>query len=188
MNKIRTTTLLAALLLVCGLFTGCKQMDAKLFTQTAWQTSQVPAQVVSVVTNQPVVKAATNVVSGAVTTETNVVPVNINITIPAHTEVIPTAWKPNEQTTSLVSTVSGLAGPYGGLISTGFAAILGIAAALRGKKYKDAGVSLAQGIQDVMEKFPDQKAAALEVHKDLQRYDGTQDTVDKLLEQVVKKA
>jgi len=83
--------------------------------------------------------------------------------------------------------VGGFAGPYGAIASTVFAAALGIAAQFKSRQYRNAAISLAQGIQTTMESLPEQEAKQVkETQKAIQDDHGTRDVVAKLIRDEVE--
>lgn len=196
----KLTPLVSALVLVFA--SGCATIEKTLFTPTEFKTNAVPERVVSVQTNQlvtifqtnTVTKFETNQVGATVTNQVVTVtetqkkePVVLNITIPAHQEVVPTAWEANQATVGIAQTVGGMAGPYGAIASTVLAAALGIAAQFKSRQYRNAAISLAQGIQTTMESLPEQEAKQVkETQKAIQDDHGTRDVVAKLIRDEVE--
>ena len=177
-----------ALTVTCGLFTGCQTgstIDRALFRPTQYVTNQVPEQTVQVRTQQVVVVTMTNQLGEVIGYQTNRENVVVPVVIPAHPVVKPVAWEPNPTATSTAQMVGGLFGPYGALGATALTSILGAIAAFRGKKYKDAAISLAQGIQHGAEQFPEHAPALISIQKQVQDADGTRAVVDKLLHEFV---
>lgn len=181
--------LVSAALLIFN--TGCntsagKAIDRALFRPTAWATNAVPESTVQVKTNQLVVMTQTNAAGEVTGRVTNREPVVLNVTIPAHTEVVPTAWAPNEQTTAVANLAGGFGGPYGAVAATGFTALLGLIAAFRGKKYKEAAISIAEGVEHFASSTASQGQpnigdALKDVLKQVQEDRGTRGTVTALL-------
>lgn len=188
--------LVSALVLV--FLVGCSSLDRTLFTPTQFKTNSIPERVVSIQTNQlvfiyqtnTVTKFETNNVGVAVTNQVTTVtetqkkePVILNVTIPAHQEVIPTAWEPSQNSVGIVNTIGGATGPYGAIISTGLALAWGVVAQLRSRKFRSAAVSLAQGIQTTLESMPPSEAVMIkDTHKSIQNDQGTRDTVRDLID------
>lgn len=177
---------LALLALGIVTLTGCKSTDATLFRPTAWTTQEVASAVVLVRTQRVDTVVFTNVI-GATVTNTAVVWQTNAITIPAHDVVKPVAWEPNPSTVGIVNTIGAATGPYGAMGAVLFTTILGGIAAWKSKKYKDAAISLAQGIQQVSEALPAQSKQIIETQKQQQNADGTRDTVKTVMKSVVKK-
>lgn len=194
--------LLLVPVLALALVAGCSTIDKTLFKPTAFKTNDVPERVVSIPTNQLVTVFQTNTITifktnevgvtvtnqvVTVTSTTNREPVVLNVTIPAHQEVVPTAWAPNDTTVAVANTVGGMTGPYGAIASTAFTALLGVLAAFKGKKYRDAAISLAQGIQTTMEALPEPEAEKMKAtQKAIQDDHGTRAIVAKLIESSVE--
>lgn len=165
---------------------GCKNTDSALFRPTAWATNQVPDTVILVRTQRVDVVTVTNVV-GTVTTNNVLVWQTNAVVVPAHEVVKPSAWEANPATVGTVNAIGAATGPYGALGAIAVTAILGGIAQWRSKKYKDAAISLAQGIQQVSEAYPAQSKAIIETQRQVQDADGTRDTVKTVLKQVVKR-
>jgi hypothetical protein len=179
-------------LLTITLITGCgtkfgQSVDRMLFRPTAFATNQVPEQVKQVTTNQIVVVASTNAL-GEVTLATNRQPVIINITVPAHQEVKPVGWEANPNATTAISAAGSFIPGYGQLAAWAATAILGIAAAIRSGKYKDAAVSVAQGVEHYMEQNPTAAPSLKTTLAKVQADHGTTVTVRKILANEVESA
>lgn len=189
MKKHINTLLAVAVIAACGLFTGCastrRSVDESLFQATQFVTNQVAEHVVQVKTNQVVIVTMTNQLGEVIGYTTNREPIIVPVTIPAHQEIKPIAWQPNPNAVATAQGVGSLFGPYGALGATAFTTILGAIAAFRGKKYKDAAISLAQGVQHAAEAFPDKSAAIINIQKQVQDSDGTRAVVDSIIDKFV---
>ena len=180
------TEKLFALVFALALAAGCQSQSGRslgnaAFTPTDFATNITPARVVSVVTNQIVIVTATNEVTGALSHVTNREAVTVQVNWPAQTNLVPVAWKPNESTVAVIKTVGGLLPGYGDAISGAVVALLGIVAALRGKKYRAAAQSLARGVNNTIEKLPEWEPQIIAAQKHHQDMDGTRETVRALL-------
>jgi hypothetical protein len=189
---VKKLPLLAVAVLACGLSTtGCsssigKKLDSLAFTPTRYVTNTVPERVEQVKTNRAIVVTSTNATTGEVTSSTNREPVVLNITVPPHQEVVPVEWAPNQSTLGTANFVGGFAGPYGAMASTALGAALTIAASVRSRKYKEALVSTAQGVEHFVTAMDAQgqgnvstalKNVLSQVHKD----DGVQGMIQSVL-------
>src|SRR5436190_71368 len=150
---VKKLPLLAVAIIACGLFTtGCsssigKKLDSLAFIPTRYVTNTVPERIEQVKTNRAVVVTSTNAATGEITSSTNREPVVLNITVPAREEVVPVEWVPNQATLGTANFVGGFAGPYGAMASTALGAALTVAASFRSRRYKEALVSTAQGVE-----------------------------------------
>lgn len=184
MKRQTTLLLLAAAVMVCGLFTGCQTAEKAAFHPTQYVTNQVPEQTVLVRTQQTVVVVVTNQ-AGEVNQQTNTVSAMVPVVIPTHSESKPVAWEANPQTVATVQGIGGLLGPYGSLGAAAITAALGIAAQIRSRKYRDAAVSLAQGVQHAVESYPALADGLKEIQKQVQDVDGTRNTVTEIIDKFV---
>jgi hypothetical protein len=73
---------------------------------------------------------------------------------------------------------------YGDAISGGVVALLGIVAALRGKKYRAAAQSLARGVDDAIAAMPSAEPQIIAAQKERQEKDGTRETVRAVLKSI----
>lgn len=192
MNK---KTWLLALTVAVGLIAieGCKTkagqaVDRLLFRPTAFVTNDVPETVVPTKTNQIVIVTQTNAIGEVVGRVTNREPITINITVPAHQEVKPVAWEANPNATSAIGTVAGFIPGYGTLAGWAATALLGVAAAIRSGKYKDAAISVAQGVEHFVQSNPSAGPALKATLASVQSDHGTTSTVKDLLAKDVESA
>jgi hypothetical protein len=179
-------SMLAVASLAIGLFTtGCetsfgKKMDAALFTPSETVTNHVEEKRVVYVTNQTVILTRTNE-AGVVSSATNREPVNVTVVVPAHDEIKAVAWQPNSTTQSVATGVAGLVPGYGTIFGVALTAIWGIAAQLRSRKFKDAAISIAQGVEHYTATNPDVAAKLKTVLAQVQADHGTTETVGNIL-------
>jgi hypothetical protein len=184
---MQTKVMMAVCAALCALvLTGCnskfgQKVDSVLFRATAFATNRVPERVTNMQTNMPVVTAVTNALGEVTGYSTNRVPTTVQIVIPAHDEVKAVGWAPNETTTGMVQGAAGLVPGYGAIAGWGLTALLGVVAHLRSKRYRDAAVSIAQGVEYFAQNVPSSSSQLKSVLKQVQDDDGTRQTVDALL-------
>lgn len=78
-----------------------------------------------------------------------------------------------------------LVGPWGSIAVEGLGALALLYGCFRGKKYKEAGVSLARGSEELLKALEDKGVSrdeALAILKAIQNKDGTRGTIAKLIE------